>query len=489
MRRIKLRQVLMLTAAVIMVLMLVTGLVRMGTQIVAEKAKINNKYTRAILTGTKYEQIPEDHPVKNIHINWQKQYPFTDINSTTKEPTQPQATKYTEEKSSWLLQNAKRLAARPLDRLKKLVNRSKSKAINANKVFQDGKTQISNWYVENLLGYNNMVEVGRAYEVCVDWHLMNPERRVIELEDGVWTGIVPKDNIAEKVQAISELSGYLKQKNIKFCYIITPFKVDRYGDYAVNDRLDFTNQNADVMIASLRAQDIDTLDLREALHAWGKEQGLNYHDFFYRTDHHWRPETALMAAKVVGERLKEYGIPVDDSHYSLDSFDVEVLSDFFLGSYGKKITLAKTKPEDFIILHPNFPTLINFVLPQGEIDITGPLDKVAYERYCISRKDLYRMNPYAMYGYGDKEVIKMENLLLPATNKKILIVKDSFGDTLVPMLATGVRNMTILDLRHFKASLHSYIEKNRPDVVIVLYNAAHSGPIDWKSHTNVFDFR
>lgn len=152
--------------------------------------------------------------------------------------------------------------------------------------------------------------------------------------------------------------------------------------------------------------------------------------------------------------------------------------------------MAKTRADDFVILHPNFPTLLNFVLPQKEIDVTGPLDKVAYERYRVSRKDFYTMNPYAMYGYGDMEVLRMENLLLPETEKKILIVKDSFSDTMGPMLATGVRNITMIDLRHFKGSLRSYIEENRPDAVIVMYHAGNSaGGIEWKSHKHTFDFR
>ena len=487
----------MLTAAGVLVVMLATVLVRMGTQrVLVEKGKIDNKYTQIVLTGTTSGLIPEDRGGKDKKIDWQKQYPFADIETATKSSDKPkgengaQNANNTGEKTSWLIQKAKKLAAWPLNKVKRLANLSKSKAKAANNIFQREKSAVSSWSGRNLLGYNAMVEVGRGYEVELEWQLMNPQRRAVELEDGVWSGISGKGDSGEKIQAVSELGQWLKQKGINFCYIVAPFKVNKYGDFEVNGRLDFSNQNADNLIAGLRTNGIETLDLRENLHEWCKKEGMNYHEFFYRTDHHWKPETALRAAKVVGERLKAYGIPVEDSRYDLKSFHEEVLPEFFLGSYGKKVTLAKAKADDFVILRPKFPTQIHFELPQREIDITGSLDKVAYDYFCIAGKDYYRKNPYAMYGYGDKAVIKMENVLLPSTEKKVLLVKDSFSDTMGPLLATGVRNITMVDLRHFQGSLRSYIEELHPDVVLVMYHAGNSaGSINWKSHKDTFDFR
>ena len=498
MRKINLRQGLMLAATGIMVLMLVTVLVRMGTQrVLVNNAKLDNHFTQTMLTGTTYGLIPEDRGIKDKKIEWQKKYPFADIETTPQDNDKTRDEKGAQtanntgtENTFWFMEKAKRIMAWPLNKVKRLVNLSKSKAKVANNILQKEKSTISIWSSTNLLGYNTMVETGRSYEVVVEWHLMNPDRKVVELEDGVWSFVYPELNHDAQVKAVCELNQWLKQRNIEFCYIVAPFKVDKYGDFCINGRLDFSNQSADKLLAGINSQGVTALDLRENFHTWAKNEGLNYHDFFFKTDHHWKPESALRAANVIGERLKTYGIPVEDGYLNLASFDVEVLHEFFLGSQGKKVTLAKTKAEDFSILHPKFPTQIHFVLPQKDIDITGPLDKVAYEYRNIARKDYYKLNPYAMYGYGDQQVIKMENLMLPETDKKVLIIKDSFSDTMGPLLAAGVRNVTMIDIRAFKASLRAYIEENCPDVVIVIYNAGNTGgKINWKAHNDKFDFR
>jgi hypothetical protein len=230
------------------------------------------------------------------------------------------------------------------------------------------------------------------------------------------------------------------------------------------------------------------MDLRQNLHRWAQEEHISYHEFFFGTDHHWKPETALRAAKVVGKKLKEYGIPVDDSAYDLQAFDVEVLPDYFLGSQGKRATLSRTTPDDFSILHPKFPTEITLNIPEKNIHSTGDFELV-YDKKPVERCDYYNLNPYAMYGYGDMQVMDIENLLMPSTDKKVLIIKDSFCDTMAPMLSLGIRNLMMLDVRYFTGSVKTYISVHKPDVVIVMYTGSLSGSIDWSNHTDQFDFR
>ncbi|MBQ2137297.1 MAG: hypothetical protein II430_05070, partial [Selenomonas sp.] len=119
---------------------------------------------------------------------------------------------------------------------------------------------------------------------------------------------------------------------------------------------------------------------------------------------------------------------------------------------------------------------------------TGAFELV-YDKKHVERCDYYNLNPYAMYGYGDMQVMDIENLLMPLTEKKVLIIKDSFCDTMAPLLSLGIRNLLTLDVRHFTGSVKAYIAKHKPDVVIVMYTGSLSGSIDWPSHKDKFDFR
>ena len=62
----------------------------------------------------------------------------------------------------------------------------------------------------------------------------------------------------------------------------------------------------------------------------------------------------------------------------------------------------------------------------------------------IHKKDYYHGNPYATYNYGDRPVIKIENELI-TQNLKLLIVKDSFANCVIPFLSMGIKNIDDLD--------------------------------------------
>lgn len=271
-----------------------------------------------------------------------------------------------------------------------------------------------------------------------------------------------------------------------------PCKVDKYGDAAVNGRLDFSNQNADELLSKLRAQGVDALDLRDSLQEWAEEDCNSWHEYFYRTDHHWKPETALKAAKVIGERLEGYGIAVDDSHYSIDQFEVKVWPNFFLGSEGKKVTLAKADADDFSILYPKFPTQMHFVVPSLNLNEVGDFT-VVYDKEQIAQRDFYAKtgrSPYGFYSYARRSIEYFENLQLPASEKKVLLIRDSYSNPMGPFLALGVKNMAMLCPAFFTGSIRTFIEEYKPDVVVVMFYAGNlSGKINWKNHKDNFDFR
>ena len=453
MRKIDKRQGMMLCAAGLLVFVMLTVFVRLGTrQILVKRAHWDNWITQTVLWGNDDLQIKKSDD-KSVKIEWEKAYPFADIDRV--------------QKREWLT-----------------AQKIEKKAENVEK-------KIDEWTGKNLFGYYKLAEAGRGYVDSIGWGLVRPDKdALMPLGDGAWTFAYPRDEkaIREKSASLADLAQNVAENGGQFLYIQAPFKVAPYGDWVVNGIFDFSNQNCDDLLEQLQARGIVTLDLRQDMHRWAQAEHISYHDFFFRTDHHWKPETALRAAKVVGDRLREYGIPVDDSHYDLQQFDVEVLPKFFLGSQGKRATLARAVPDDFSILHPKFPTEITVNIPEKNIHKTGEFE-LAYDKKHVERCDYYKLNPYAMYGYGDMQVMDIENLLMPPTEKKVLIIKDSFCDTMAPLLSLGIRNLLTLDVRHFTGSVKAYIAKHKPDVVIVMYTGSLSGSIDWSSHKDKFDFR
>ncbi|MCM1046569.1 MAG: hypothetical protein NC417_13780 [Candidatus Gastranaerophilales bacterium] len=310
---------------------------------------------------------------------------------------------------------------------------------------------------------------------------------VVDMGDGYLTFIYAEADINEAAEEVNEFSAWLQTKDIRFLYVQAPFKVEEGTE--LSGYIDYSNINADNFLTSLD-KTVDVIDLREEMQ---KEFNGYYKEQFFKTDHHWLPETGLWATQKIAEYLNvEYGCEIDAGIYDIENFEVEIYEDWMLGSLGKKVTLGYTEAEDLNIYYPNFENLLHVNVPSLEIDVTGDFYETLIDQRILQTKRYYDWGSYWAYGYGDRGLIEIDNLKI-GQDKKILMIKDSFADTVFPFLALGVSEMDIIDLRHFTGSLRGYIEEMNPDIVIFLCNPSSlldvDGKIERDSHTSCFDLR
>lgn len=350
--------------------------------------------------------------------------------------------------------------------------------------------RFGDWTKDNMFLYHSIAELQRFYDYKIHWNVINPTLGVVPLNDGYWAFVYKKQDMNEYIKSVVSFHKFLQSQNIPLTYIQAPGKISKYGeqDAWLRNHYDFSNANADQLLSGLQQNGIDTIDLREYFHETVPEN--QYHQLFFRTDHHWLPQTALSAASFIANQLnRKYGLEINSSNLDASHYSVEWLPNFFLGSIGKKVTLSRANPDDFPILHPDFPTNIHLEIPARGIDTDGPFE-TTYDKSEISHIDYYKRNPYGAYGYADQALITINNQKLSTySNKKLLVIKDSFGDAFAPLLSLGCKNITVIDLRPFKGSLHSLIKELQPDIVIILYTNNWSSPINWTNHDDEFDFR
>ena len=338
-----------------------------------------------------------------------------------------------------------------------------------------------------LLGYRTYVELAEKYESLVGWNFASygEYNGVVEMPDGYLTAYVEKRDVTEQANALIGLDRFCRENGCDFLYIQAPSKVCKYDDRQISGSSDFSNQNADEIIKTIEESGVDVLDLRDSIH----DAGFSHHGMFYRTDHHWLTTTGLWVAQRTLEHCNENcGFNADISRLELGRFDQKVYKDWFLGSRGKKVTLSRTSPEDFVLLYPKYETKLHFVVPEEQVDAYGDYS-IIYNMEEIAEKDLYGKNPYRGYNYGDQPVIQIDNLA-DTDGKRILIIDDSFGNCVISCLALCESEVDSLDLRYFTGSLENYIRTFEPDIVMVLYNAENiGGTIDRTTHKDIFDFR
>lgn len=327
-----------------------------------------------------------------------------------------------------------------------------------------------------LLGRRKIVETEVRYKNLIGFKIFAPGEynSLLYLEDGYLASANPKESpediqkIATKIKGLSETA---KAAGSTFFYVQTPGNINKYGDEEINQVQDFANYNADLLVGDLKAYGIDCLDIRDNMHA----AFTDYRSLFFRTDHHWRQPVALWATNELCKYMQEqYGFAYDASYYDPDQYEIEVLPEHYLGSLGRKATLAETTPDDFELMHPKFETELKLVLdkkgPFGERYVQeGSLDAL-YDREEMEYEDIYWRECYlallAFYGTGKA---KVENLSAE-NDTTIVIVGDSLCIPVTAFLALNVKKVVLIDPRYFDGSIKDYILKTKPDYVISSYS-------------------
>lgn len=356
-----------------------------------------------------------------------------------------------------------------------------------NKIREE-QARIASWSETYFPGYTDIVETGRRYDQLIGWDIRPLTIGSVQvLADGWLFFPTLPFNIQEYINETASLADFCKQQGAKFLFVPNPPALDTATDSTFIGQLDFSLQKKDAMLQGLQTRGIAALDLYPYMHKDFPD--TPYHQLFFRTDHHWLPTTGLWAATHIAQWLETAGdIPFPKDRLSLASYRQEHYPAYFLGSQGKRMTTVLAKPDDFMLLYPLFPTCLHYEIPGLGIDTYGDFS-ITYDMHELEHKDFYGSNPYAAYNYADCSLIRIENFAPEVTDVKILMIKDSFANSVAPFLALCVRQMDIIDPRWFKGSIRRYINETHPDFVLVLHTIELDYPLERNSHQDDYDFR
>lgn len=369
----------------------------------------------------------------------------------------------------------------PLEKLENKIASAEAPAVSI-------MEKLSVYSTDFLMGRQYFVGEMNKMERAIGWNLgsYNEYNAVVTLDNGRLSEYIPKRDITENAKSLIQLKKFCNGLGCDFLYIQSPYDICKEENKNVSGILDFSNQNADNLLALAKKSGVECLDMRKHLH----KDGLNHADAFYRTDHHWKAETGLWAARNLSEYLNEtHGFSIDISMLLPEQFDYEIYPSWFLGSRGSKLTADVVPAEDFTMIYPKYQTKLHYEIPGSGIDEIGDF-LVTYDMERAATTGGYSPeNSYSVYNHGDCAVNILTNL--QGSGKKILIIKDSFTEVVNPFLACadGVGEVDVLDVRHFTGSVQAFIREKQPDIVIVWYNPSSISEINWGEHKNTFDFR
>ncbi len=194
---------------------------------------------------------------------------------------------------------------------------------------------------------------------------------------------------------------------------------------------------------------------------YAQVKGLNYdsyqalwehraEDIYYRTDHHW---TSLGAYYGYVSLMESLGMePV-----SLDAYSKTVVTEEFYGTTFSTSGVRSVKPD-----------AIWTYVPDNGLQVTNyftdkPQEGSLYNPSALEKKDKYT---YFLGGNQPLAVIKSSNVQGP----KLLILRDSYADSMVPFLTEHFSEIHLYDLRYNRGSVPQYISENDIDMALVLYS-------------------
>ena len=214
------------------------------------------------------------------------------------------------------------------------------------------------------------------------------------------------------------------------------------------------------MVKTLKEQQVETVDLRE----YFKEMPIK--EEYFITDHHWKIKTAFEAVNYISEILNnEYNFNTDNFYTDTNHYHITTQENAYLGSIGKRNGKFYGGLDDFEYIVPNFET-------QLSVNKSGDVKNGSFEDTIIVKDllgDDILLNKYACYFGGDFPEIIIQNET-STSNKKILIIQDSYGLPFSSFLSLRVKELRTIDLRHFEGKEIEYIKEYKPDIVLMIYN-------------------
>ena len=184
---------------------------------------------------------------------------------------------------------------------------------------------------------------------------------------------------------------------------------------------------------------------------------LNAQDY-YRTDTHWRQEKLLPTAQKLCEALGVAAPKTED-------YTATALERPFYGVYYGQAALPM-KPETMYILESDL--LRDCTVKDWE---SGKYNAV-YDMTKLESKDLYDV-----FLSGSRSLLTIENPTA-STDRELIVFRDSFGSSLVPLLVQDYAKVTLVDIRYIQIDvLDRFLEFNGQDVLflystLVLNNSA-----------------
>lgn len=251
---------------------------------------------------------------------------------------------------------------------------------------------------------------------------------------------VDEENLAKNIDSVLGFIKKISNNNVNFMIIPSSYTIYKdYLPYGINlvDQEFYINNIYNYLSNYNNTKTISLIDIF-------KENNDKY--IYYKTDHHW---TSFGSYLAYSEFVKNNNLSLVD----INNLNKHEVNNFY-GTYFSKS--KNFNAESDLITYYDVPNL--------SVSIDGvPVDNIN-DNSKWSSSDKYSA---FLRGNNGLTIIQNNNI---SNNNKILVLKDSFGNSFIQYLVNNYKEVYVVDLRGFIGSFNEFFKSNNFDDVLIMYN-------------------
>lgn len=254
----------------------------------------------------------------------------------------------------------------------------------------------------------------------------------------------PYNQLTTNLNYVNEFAESNDELNISWlvipnaCYVYE----DRLPAYATN----YDQKEVMAYILGNVSEDIKLINCSDDL-MQAKEDYI-----YYKTDHHWTMKGAYIGYYKLCEEMGIAATPMSD-------YEVIVGSDEFYGTLYSNAPTFNQKPDE-VLLYNNL---------SGQYTV-----EYLYEG--VNSDSLYNLDnlnikdKYTTYLDGNHSILKISSNAPTGDNGKLLVVKDSYAHSLLPLLADNYSEIYVVDLRYYHDSVSELAKAEGIEDILFINN-------------------
>lgn len=213
-------------------------------------------------------------------------------------------------------------------------------------------------------------------------------------------------------------------------------------------KLNDQNKPMDDFFKEIKSYGYTPIDVRDTFAKHSEDTQL-----YYKTDHHWTTDGAHLAYKQAAKKMK-----LSDQV----TYKSYVVKNDFRGTLASKSGFVNGEND-----------AIKIYMPYKDKDYNNSV--IYYSDTKTKTTEFYQLDnldtkdAYTVFGGSNHP---MYTIKTPTkSSKKLLLVKDSYANSIIPFLAQSYREIVVVDPRYFFDSIDDIIKAEEITQVLFLYNA------------------